>query len=282
LSCLKLIEQYYDSFTASEKKIADYVIKHTEKTLDLSIHQLASAAGVAPSSVTRFVHRLEYKSFTDMRIDLVRSLDSNSINDFSQAVLMGSDERMFSVDYIQSIASVCSETLNINKMDKIIEAAHMIKKAKNIFLFGVGASSIVAQDIQQKLTRLYKRCLYNPDGNQAVQHAVLAGKQDLVIAVSYGGITREVNLAVREASKNGCKTIAITRYARTTLSDIAHLKLYVPNVEEVNKVAAMLSRYAEFLLVDAVFLNTAHIMGKDPAKIQSDSRSLLSQLREEV
>ena len=230
MSCLFRIENYYDSFTASEKKIADYLSQNAENAVKMNIYELAAEINVAPSSITRFVHRLNYKTFSDMKIDLVRSVDVSSINDFNEVLNWSKNEDDLSEHFIQHMSAVCRETLDLNEIAKFRKAADMVEQAEIVYLFGVGASAFIVQDLQQKLMKLKKRCIYNHDGSFGAQNALMATSKDIVIAVSYGGITQEVNFAVRHAVENKCPVIAITRYARTPLSQMADISLFIPNV----------------------------------------------------
>jgi DNA-binding MurR/RpiR family transcriptional regulator len=280
MNCVTRISQYYNFFTKAERKIADYIIQNPEETVRLTIYDLADVTGVAPSTVTRFVHNLEYKNFNEMRMELVRSVDVNTVNDFNEILQWGNSKNDLSQHFLHNVTSVCQETLSINQMEKFQETASLVNKASLVFFFGVGASSLIVQDMQQKLMKMHKRCIYNMDGNFGAQNALMASSDDIVIAVSYSGITREVNLAAQRAQQNGCKIIAITRYGHTSLSGIADICLFVPNVEQVTKVAAIFSRYAQLFIVDILFLNFVNECGENPAKMLTDYRSLLLKLKE--
>ena len=274
MSCLVRIENYYESFTTSERKIADYLLQNAETSVKMSIHELAAAVNVAPSSITRFARRLDYKSFSEMRIELARGIDANIISDFTEALEWSSDQNELTQHFIQNVAAVCTDVLSLNGMDKFRQAAAILKGTSSVYLFGVGASSLVVQDLQQKLLKLRKRCIFTMDGNLGIQNAITAGKGDVVLAVSYGGNTTEVTLAVRYAKENGATIIAITRYGQNALSELADLNLYIPTVEQITKIAAIFSRYAQLFMVDVIFLNLAQIEENDPVQMLEQYRSL--------
>ncbi len=274
MSCLVRIEQSYPSLTASEQKIADFLTQNAESAFKMSIHEMAAAVNVSPSSITRFVRKLGYKTFGEMRIELVREVDASIVSDFNMALQWSTTQDTLSQHFIQNIGNVCSGVLSLNEMSRFREAASLIGRAQAVYLFGVGASSLMAQDLLQKLLKLRKRCIYTMDGNLGIQNAITAGKEDVVIAVSYGGSTNEVNLAVRQAKENGCPVLAVTRYAQTPLSAMSDLCLYIPNVEQVTKIAAIFSRYAQLFAVDVIFLNLAQVAEDDPAKLLEQYREL--------
>ncbi|MDD2992727.1 MAG: MurR/RpiR family transcriptional regulator [Pygmaiobacter sp.] len=280
MTCLTRIEQYGSSFTKAERKVADYVARHPDETVKMSIYDLAAAAGVAPSTVTRFVHHLEYASFNEMRIELVRGLDGKTVDEFNEILQWSENKDDLSGHFLTNMAGVCSEALALNGIEKFKEAAAALQAAQTVYLFGIGASSLIVQDLQQKLMKMHKRCIYHMDAYFSAQNSLMTGPQDVAVAVSYSGITPEVNLAVKQAKANGCRVIAITRYAQTTLSQLADVCLVVPNVEQVTKVAAIFSRYAQLFLVDILFLNFVNESGQDPARMLTDYRALLMNLKE--
>ena len=58
------INSEYYQLTSAEKRVADYVADHQQRTQYMSISELAEEAGVAEATVTRFCKRLGY--FTDI------------------------------------------------------------------------------------------------------------------------------------------------------------------------------------------------------------------------
>lgn len=280
MSCLVRIENYRDSFTESERKIADYIVQNAESVVKLTIHELASETNVSPSTITRFVRRLNYKSFNEMRIELVRSIDTTIVNDFNKMLQLSKTMNELSQSFISTITTVCEDVLNLNELTKFEQVTDWIKGSDIVYLFGVGASSLIVEDLQQKLMKLNKRCIYNIDSNFGVQNAVLTRKNDVVVAVSYSGRTKEVNLAVRRAKKNGSKIVSITRYGRTPLSELSDTCLYVPNVEQAARLAAIFSRYAQMFIVDILFVDYAKRIEDKPEQLLSEYRSLHGTLKE--
>ncbi len=268
------IDNYYAYFTVSEKKIADYLLANAENAVRMSIIELADEIGVAASSLTRFARRIDYHSFNEMRLDLAKQIDSSSISDFEKVLSWNASPEGISRQFIDGIQNACRSAMELNNMKKFEDAARIIDRAEVVYLFGVGASSLIAQDLEQKLMKMRKRCVYNLDGNIGKQNAILASPKDVVIAVSYGGGTEEVNQAVQYAHRNACPVIGITRFCPTALSDMSDICLYTPNVEKIMRIASIFSRYAQMFIVDVLFMQLARITKEDPAKTLSEYREL--------
>lgn len=254
MNCIACIQSRYASLSASDRRIADFFIKEPDTVVKLSIHEIAAAIGCAPSSITKFVHKIGYDSFAALRIDLVRSIDMESASNFNSIIDSSTDQSAAEIGFFKSINEVFAATLKITDFQKIGEAVNLLTRAKNCFLFGVGSSSLIAQDFQQKLIKLKKPTIFQIDGNYGIQNSQLATENDVAIAVSYSGRTDEVVRAARIVKDNGCPLIAMTRDSDSPLSRYADINLYVPNCEPVTRVASIYSRYAFMFLVDLLFL----------------------------
>lgn len=78
---------------------------------------------------------------------------------------------------------------------------------------GIGASGLVARNFSWKLMKIGINAVSEQD-----MHALLATVQamssdDLLLAISYSGERREINMAAGEALRVGCKITAITGFS---------------------------------------------------------------------
>ena len=58
------------------RRIAEYVIEHPEQCKSMTIKQLATACGVAESTVTRFVKEIDLASYQELKIAIAETLSS--------------------------------------------------------------------------------------------------------------------------------------------------------------------------------------------------------------
>ncbi len=68
--------------------------------------------------------------------------------------------------------------------DEIMEAVSSIDAAENIFVFGIGASSMVAQDIFQKFSRIGKQVIFIQDAHLFVSSLSVSNKKTIFIGIS--------------------------------------------------------------------------------------------------
>ncbi|MCY1821281.1 SIS domain-containing protein [Klebsiella pneumoniae] len=95
--------------------------------------------------------------------------------------------------------------------------------------------------------------------NVAAMHALLATVQamssdDLLLAISYSGERREINMAAGEALRVGCKILAITGFSPNALQQQATHCLYTIAEEQATRSAAISSTSAQMMLTDLLFM----------------------------
>ncbi|MCS5560024.1 MAG: SIS domain-containing protein, partial [Oceanospirillaceae bacterium] len=80
------------------------------------------------------------------------------------------------------------------------------------------------------------------------------GKDDLVVAISESGKTREVAEAASQAKANGCPVIAVTKFGANPVADCATVNLYSVAEEESIRLSSILARTAQDFVIDIVFI----------------------------
>jgi len=118
---------------------------------------------------------------------------------------------------IHEKVSAMNATLDVNTEDKLQESVIMLRDARRIVLTGIGASGLVARNFGWKLMKIGLHAVVEQD-----MHALLATTQamessDLLLAISYTGERREINMAADEALRVGAKILAITGFTPNAL-----------------------------------------------------------------
>ena len=64
----QLITREYYQLTASEKKLATFVMANGQRSQTMSISELAAACGVAEATISRFCRRMGYRGYSAFRL----------------------------------------------------------------------------------------------------------------------------------------------------------------------------------------------------------------------
>lgn len=147
------------------------------------------------------------------------------------------------------------EITNNALSDKTINSVlACIERAATIFVYGIGASAIVAKDISQKFNRIGKQVQFIEDPHLLVSGLSIEKDGALFIAVSMKGETKEaVDLGFVSHQMN-IPIIAITSDESSTLGEMATYVLHSISGENFQmRTAATMSLMAQLYVVDILF-----------------------------
>lgn len=275
------IVKIYDQLSKSEKLIADYFLNNKNEIISMNIYELSDKIGTSSASVSRFVKKVFGKSFSQTKIEIAKNLEDDSAQ--HALVIFNWADKFDQIPdkIIANINRVFRDVVDLNSIELFQKTVDWLNEAENIYLFGVGSSGLVAQDLQQKLIKLGKRALFITDSNFSVLNSMLATEKDVVIAVSNSGESKEVNIAVRKARENGAKIVSITKRRNNRLGKISDIVLVNPSTElNQTRLAPIFSRYEQLFIVDILFVGLSYNMKQSPDQLYIGYQELLKKLKE--
>ncbi|AHM75397.1 MurR/RpiR family transcriptional regulator [Yersinia hibernica] len=255
MSSLLRIRQLYPTLAQNDRKLADFLLANPEQASHLSSQKLAQQTGVSQSAVVKFAQKLGYKGFPALKQAL-----SEIVAVPEQVVTL--HNQILSTDSLKTVgekllaekAAALRATLDINSEQRLTEALAMLRAARRVILTGLGASGLVAKDLAYKLLKIGIMAVSETD-----MHAQLAAVQaldgrDLLLAISFSGERREINLAAEEAQRCGAKVLALTSFTPNSLQQRADHCLYTISQEPAIRSAAISSSTAQYALTDLLFM----------------------------
>ena len=256
---LKLREQS-KSFSPTEQEIAEHILKSPQLVVELSIHELARQTFSSASTIVRLCHHTGYSGYKEFRKAVSRELAMREqTKRQEQQDITHSDSLKDIIEKItyKNIVSL-EETKELMDV-KVLEAClDLIRKARVIYLFGMGASLCAAKDAYLKFLRLNKICIINEDWHSQLLQARNATKDDLGIVISYSGATEEVIECMKALKANNTPSIAITRCVNSPVSEMADQNLYTTANESLFRSGAMSSRMSQLNIVDILYTAMAN------------------------
>lgn len=257
---VKQITASYGDLRKSEKRAADYILRHMELAAGLSIDRLAKAADVSQPTVLRMLRSLGFTGYKDFKYQLVSELAQ------SGAESQGAAEPMFGYtlrkqDTLEEIpsymtataAGMMEETLKNLSVRTYRKAVESIRKARLIDIYSVENSGVTAQDLLAKLLYLGLPCRYFSDAYyQRISAGSLTG-EDVAVGISYSGASKDTVDAVRTAKRSGATTIVITNFRDSPISRYADI-LICTSQEQFIYGNAIYSRMTQLLIVDMIYM----------------------------
>lgn len=259
-SALLVLRESMGSLSDTERDIAQFLLAEPEAAVDMSVHELAKRTFSSSSSVVRLCHHLGFEGFKEFRKALTYELAVREQSRVDEQKELKRSDRL--EDIIEKITykNIMSleDTKNLIDVQTLQECLWLIRKAKCVYLFGLGASLIAAKDLYLKLLRLNKLCVINDDWHSQLLQAKNASEKDLGIVISYSGNTYEVIECMKTLRENKTPIIAITRCVTTPVSELADQKLYTTANESTFRSGAMSSRISQLNIIDVVYTALAN------------------------
>lgn len=250
---MKRISELNDTFTKSERALADHIVRDADSVVMKTITELAGESdSFSTASITRFCKKIGLSGYSELRLELAKEMATDNAR--RQIVADGENLVPGLVStVVDASASAINDLKYVLSDDIIKKAVHEILSASSITLAGIGASALVAQDLRQKLLRLGIRSLFDAD-QDVVKVTLSSGRsKDLLIAISYSGTTRETLDAVNIAKENGMRVLAMTKKGDNPISEQADVTVPVSENEALLREGATLSRLQMLVAVDMIY-----------------------------
>jgi DNA-binding MurR/RpiR family transcriptional regulator len=245
----------------SKQRVAALILQDPARASTLTISELARAAETSETTVLRLCHELGVPGYRDLRVAL--AAESGREEGRSPGPEMGSDiGRDDDLDAIVEKVTgadqrAIADTARVLDRVALAEAVRRVVAARRIDIVGVGASAVVALDLQQKLHRIGLIAYAWHDTHAALTAAALLDSRDVAIGISHSGSTSDVIDAIRESSARGAATIALTGVPGSPLAAEADLRLVTADRETTFRSGATASRIAALSIVDVLFVAVA-------------------------
>jgi len=247
------------SLNPALRKIAEHIVNNPKEIKLSRIKDLAAECGVAEATVTRFVKTIGFNSFQELKIKIAEITTGNiSEKEFVY-------DEVSKDDNIDNLASkiiainikALEDTYKILNIKEIQRAINAIDKAEKIDIYGAGGSSIAAENARMRFYRIGKRCIVYNDPNQEMVSASVLTIKDLAIGISNSGKTISTVNALKLAKNSGAKTICITNFDKTPLTEYAGIKLFTSTCDSAFFQESMISRVAQIAIIDILYAGLA-------------------------
>ncbi|GHU78016.1 RpiR family transcriptional regulator [Spirochaetia bacterium] len=254
-SALFAIRQYLSIFPAAEGKVAEYVLNEPRLVLHYNITELARQCGVSQAAIVRFCRRIGTEGFSDFKLrlshDVFRTSDDRFLPDLELESDM--DPALVVKGVFGSIQRSMARLESLNDITLLSRSVEIIRAARTTYIFGLGASGLVAQDLYQKLIRIGIPCWYSPDVDLQITAACNLLPEDAVCIISYSGETPAMVTAAEWTGKKGAPIITLTMETENTLRKSADIALLVPSLERIYRSGATVSRLNQLAVIDMIY-----------------------------
>ena len=249
------IKQRISSLPKSEKRIAQYILDNPEHTVSLSVSDLAEFARSSPASVIRMTRSLGIEGYTELKLLLsgnLQSVGSELYTDIQPDESIEQISRKLLVN-TQHYLTETAELIGVNQ-NTINQITDLLIDAPTVYVYGIGASHLIANDLKQKFTRVGKHVIVTLDQHELTASLSIADPKSVYIGVSNSGSNTEGKVMMELASEFGLVTISMTQESNNHLRQLAQYSLLTSIVNEAPiRTGATLSLLNQMYLVDVIF-----------------------------
>ena len=253
VSLLPFIQGLLPTLKRAQRRIAQAVVDDPERFISRPISGLARDCRVSAGSIVLFCKSMGLRGFPALKIALAREL--------SEPVLVPG-KKLENQDGIPSIVQRVFEqhidslrqTLRLNTVETLNDAAKFLGGAKRIALFSVGLSYPVAYSLYARLRFIGLPAFIEFDSHMQLAAAAEIGRSEVALGISVAGNTSETVECLRLSKLRGARTICITNSVNSPLSQAADVPLYAAPSEVKFFQAPLASRVTQLALADVLLV----------------------------
>ena len=212
-----------DTLTPETRKAAAYVLENPNDVGVSSIRELAAAANVKPNTFVRMARNVGFEGYDDFRMPFREEIRRGGSTFPDRARWLQSLSRVGQHgDLFASMAASAIDNIERTFADtdatKIKAAADTIVDARQAYVLGVGINHTLARSFAYLADMALEKVVAIPrEGGVAIDDLARAGKDDVLIAMTFKPYRTDVLDAVAAAREQGVTIIGISDSAASPL-----------------------------------------------------------------
>jgi RpiR family carbohydrate utilization transcriptional regulator len=268
------LNSFYANLSATEQKIAEFVLQNPDKVIYNSVTQIADELEVAQSTVTRFCKSIGLRGFQELKIKLARDMDGNTKSSIDvENMNLPQQLAQISIENLQ-------ETLKILDLQELQKAVVKIVQARKIVIYGLGESGPVAVLLKIRLMGLGLTVESHQDVHLQSISAAHLKPEDVAIGISQMGHTKDVVQSLDGARESGAHTICITAHGRSPITEVSDTRLVYLSKQISVWDKALKSKVSVLFVLELIVLSVSMCLHerKDRVEPEKTTESILDKL----
>ncbi|MGM9903018.1 MurR/RpiR family transcriptional regulator [Enterococcus hirae] len=234
MSIIQNIENIQSELSVTETKLANYILDNFLDVPQMTAQNLASLSGTSPATVIRFSKKMGYKKYSDFKLAVSRTRETQIKNEYSNISFDESFEitknKLLANDKL--VIDAIAELLDEETVKKVVNKLY---HANKIFVYGVGTSGIAAEDIRQKWLKIGKNVIFEKDKTLILQQMQSdKEKENVFWGISNSGKNKDVLQIVEEANHHHFITIGLTQLGKTKLGKAVEHVILTSRTDNIN------------------------------------------------
>ena len=263
-SIIPIIEANYESYTETERHIADYFL-HRARPERLSAELVAKELSVSPASLSRFAKKSGFHGYREFTYEFR--------NSYVEKSTVGQQQSRLVLDTYQNLLNKVYSLLDEAQIGRIVKD---LKWEKRVFICGRGSSGLAAEEMATRFRWIGVDVTALRDNENMRMQTVFLNRHDLVIGLSLSGTKSEVLYMLHRGFRQGARTLLITEKNRPTYEDFCNEVLLVPSLQHLNHGNLISPQYPLLLMIDILY---AAYVNDDRMRIERIQKEIQRTLR---
>ena len=261
-SVLSQIRERFEYMTPVEQRIANFMLDNPTKVINMPVKDIARNSDTSDAAIVRFSKRIGLAGIKELKVELAKELHTLEKENISRVIELEQDTHKDIFDKVfKNTIQALYNTEKIVNRKAMKETAHLFAKSENTFIFGVGDSANVGNELEQKLHRVNINAFFTADKYLCMTRLSNAKENDVLFLITLSGKTKEVVEVVKLAKKLGVKTVILTQNHASIAKRNADIAIEITEEETNIQYMNMTSRIAQLVICDVLFFYICRELG---------------------
>ena len=247
------IKMSLSQLNPTERKIVEWLITKGNICQTTSLREVATTLHVSEPLLVKVAKKIGFSGFRELRSALISYFNALPYEKEEEITEHDSLDTVLDKVFSSSIQAL-KEARAVANPETIARAARWIFNAGRVIIYGVGGSASVGLDFEHKLLRLGIISHAYSDVHLMLMASSQLDENDVVIAISQTGVTRETLNAVNTARARKAKIICITNDNGSPLSQSSYLSIFSPAMDGPLLGQNAVARIVQLNLLDSLFI----------------------------
>ena len=248
------ISSQYFQLTNSEKKVADYVLRHRIDVQYMSISELAEECTVADATISRFCRRLGLTGYNAFKLELAKASMTRDSHRADAAILQESSGfHAMCKKLLGENVAVLEQTIQLLDPRQVSRAVDLLRRSRRVVCMGQGSSMLMAEEAAHLFSTVSSKFFSIYDSHLQISAAATMTAKAVLFFISYSGATTEMEDILSQAKQNGATIIMLTRFCKSPGAEKSDIVLQCGSNESPLQQGSVAAKIAQFYVLDILY-----------------------------
>lgn len=248
----------YDGMSKTDQKIATYILDNRLTVPTMALREIASGCDTSSPTVSRFIKRLGYDDFNDLRLNLVRGegeqpVATSVIGKSTESVSL--DRFQESLHYILTCKTAeLADTVARLDEQTIKQLIDRFNQARTILIAGVGNTRTLADNMAFKMRHLGLPGISLASVSDAIAFIPTLTPQDILVVISSSGLSRRLDRLATLANELHIPVAIITSNPQSPIIDKSQFIIMSTQRDRLFAYGVPFSHNSTNFIIEVLFL----------------------------